>query len=337
MPKKAKNVFIGKDPLSIGVLARKYLDHGKIKGVQKHTLISYKSRIRMFIIWCEERGIELISEVSRPVMEAYQRHLAFRKSEDKKKQISTVSQNGHLTTLLTFFGWMAEKRYIIYNPVSDISIPSVPSVTIRDTMTVEEIEKILSQPKIKENLGLRDRAIMEVFYSTGIRRRELCDLQIFDVDLEEHTLIIRRGKNGDGRLIPLGKRASKWVEKYLDESREKLLKHEPTDSLFITVNGSPMSLSLISPTLKKYFNAADVSKKGCSHLFRHSMATLMLKNGADIRVVQEILGHNQITTTQIYTHLNIEHLQEAYNRTHPGQLTWSEFSSELEGKPHEIN
>ena len=317
MAKKAKDCFIGSEPDSIGILARRYLKHRELGGVREDTLIGYRSKLRLFINWCEDRGLELIGEISREIMEGYARHLAYRKIEGEEKTLRQSSRENNLKTIQTFFKWLTRRRLVLYNPASEIAVPKRTPAALKDILSAGEIESILSKADISNPVYLRDRTIMEIFYATGIRRRELRDLETGDLNLDERTLMVRRGKNGQGRLLPLGHRGTKWSRHYLKKGRDALLKNGTSDSLFLTVNGTGMSLSLINPTLKKYFSAAGVKKTGCSHLFRHSMATLMLKNGADIRVVQEILGHNKISTTQLYTHLNIEHLKLIHQATHP--------------------
>jgi integrase/recombinase XerD len=183
---------------------------------------------------------------------------------------------------------------------------------------VEETERVLQVPDIHTPVGLRDRAILETFYSTGIRRKELVHLKLYDVDRERATLTIRQGKGKKDRMIPIGERALAWVGKYLGEGRP-LLAIEPDDgTLFLTQYGEPFHPDAMSNLARDLIAQANLGKSGSCHTFRHTMATLMLDNGADIRYIQQMLGHAEISSTEIYTHVAIRKLQKIHAATHPG-------------------
>lgn len=169
-------------------------------------------------------------------------------------------------------------------------------------------------------LGLRDRAMLEVFYSSGIRRNELVHLEVFDVDAERGTLFVHHGKGGKERVVPLGERAGRWVEKYREDARPKLLVDAHEVTLFLTQFGEPLDDDYLSTLVARYIDEANLGKKkGSCHTLRHSMATAMLENGADIRHIQVMLGHAKITTTEIYTLVSIRKLIDVHAATHPGQ------------------
>ena len=180
---------------------------------------------------------------------------------------------------------------------------------------------VLRQTDIHDPLGLRDRAILETFYSTGIRRLKLTQLKVWDVDLERSTLTIRQGKGKKDRMIPLGDRAAAWVRKYLDESRPQLVSEPEEHFVFLSNGGEPFALDYLTELVSMYGKAAQINKQGSCHMFRHTMATLMLEAGADTRFIQAMLGHADLKTTQIYTHVAIRQLQEIHGATHPAQLT----------------
>jgi YD repeat-containing protein len=168
-------------------------------------------------------------------------------------------------------------------------------------------------------LGLRDRAMLEVFYSSGIRRNELVHLEVFDVDAERGTLFVHHGKGGKERVVPLGERAGRWVEKYREDARPKLLVDAHEVTLFLTQFGEPLDDDYLSTLVARYIDEANLGKKkGSCHTLRHSMATAMLENGADIRHIQVMLGHAKITTTEIYTLVSIRKLIDVHAATHPG-------------------
>lgn len=171
---------------------------------------------------------------------------------------------------------------------------------------------------MKTPSGLRDRAILETLYSTGVRRAELIGLHLYDVDAERGTLMIRDGKGRRDRVIPTGERAAAWIRKYTDEARPHLVV-DPNDTvLFVTDRGDPFPETSLSYLARDYIVAAKIGKKGACHIFRHSMATAMLENGADVRFIQAMLGHAKLTSTEVYTHVAIRKLIDIHARTHPG-------------------
>jgi integrase/recombinase XerD len=185
-------------------------------------------------------------------------------------------------------------------------------------MTAAEAEKVISQPDISTTLGLRDRAILELLYSTGVRRQELVGLHLRDLDIERRHLMVRHGKGKKDRLLPVSERAMAWVEKYLEEARPRLVLAHDEGVLFLGRYGMALTKQWLTCAVRRYVVASGIKKSGSCHIFRHTLATLMLENGADIRHVQLMLGHAQLTTTQIYTHVSIKALQEVHKRTHPG-------------------
>jgi integrase/recombinase XerD len=176
---------------------------------------------------------------------------------------------------------------------------------------------VLAQPDLTTPGGVRDRAMIEVLYSTGIRRSELAGLAVFDIDADRQTLLVRQGKGRKDRMVPIGERALAWVDRYLAEVRH-VHATEPDDGvLFLTVDGTRFSLDRLTQLVRGYVERSGVNKQGACHLFRHTLATLMLEGGADIRYVQQMLGHADISTTQIYTQVSIRHLQAIHTATHP--------------------
>jgi integrase/recombinase XerD len=187
-------------------------------------------------------------------------------------------------------------------------------------LTATEAELVLMQPNIHDALGLRDRAILETFYSTGMRRLELATLKLWDLDLPRATATIRLGKGKKDRFIPLGDRCAAWITKYIAESRSKLVSEPDDKTVFLSNAGEPFSLDHLSDLVRMHVVASGIGKRGACHLFRHTMATLMLEGGADIRYIQAMLGHADLKTTQIYTHVAIRQLQEIHRATHPAKL-----------------
>ena len=179
---------------------------------------------------------------------------------------------------------------------------------------------MLAVPAVGNAMGLRDRAILETFYSTGMRRMELIGLSVHSIDLERGTVMIRQGKGKKDRMIPIGERAMAWIEKYRDSSRPELAIGRDDGTLFLSNLGKAFTPNRITQLVREYVDKAALGKRGSCHLFRHTMATLMLENGADIRFIQAMLGHAKLDTTQIYTQVSIRKLKAIHTATHPGRL-----------------
>jgi integrase/recombinase XerD len=184
-------------------------------------------------------------------------------------------------------------------------------------LNVGEVESVLATPDLDDPVGVRDRAIMEVLYSTGMRRSELAHLRLHDVDVDRGTVVIVQGKGRRDRMVPIGERALAWVDRYLLEVRPALVVPPDAGVLFLTVEGNDLTPDHLTDRIGRYVRTA-TNKAGSCHTFRHTMATLMLEGGADIRHIQEILGHVQLSTTEIYTHVSIDALKAVHTRCHPG-------------------
>lgn len=181
-------------------------------------------------------------------------------------------------------------------------------------LTAAETEQVLAQPDIHDPLGLRERALLEALYSTGMRRMELINLKFYDLDTERGAVTIRQGKGKKDRVVPIGERAVAWVEKYLSEARPKLVVEPDPGTLFLTAEGEPFSLDHMTFTVRNHVAAAKLGKMGACHLLRHTMATLMLEGGADTRFIQEMLGHSKLSSTQMYTQVSVRMLKKSTPR-----------------------
>jgi integrase/recombinase XerD len=182
---------------------------------------------------------------------------------------------------------------------------------------MEEAEAVLAQPDLSTPVGVRDRAMLETFYGTGIRRAELARLNWRDLDIDRKTLMVRQGKGRKDRMVPIGPRAIAWIERYLVDVRPRFASEPDDGILFLTVDGTPFSLDRLTQLVRDYVKASGVDKEGACHLFRHTLATLMLEGGADIRYIQAMLGHAELSTTQIYTQVSIRALQAVHAATFP--------------------
>ncbi|ODS22394.1 hypothetical protein AB835_14430 [Candidatus Endobugula sertula] len=297
----------------------RYLSVCESQGVSKDTIKRRDSALRRFIEWCDDQGLDDPKSITKPMLERYQRYL-YHYRKDNGEPLSMGSQHVMLTPVKSFFKWLTQENYLLYNPASELVLPKKPKGLPRNILTVEEVIKILNQPDTTTLEGVRDRAILEVFYATGIRRSELIHLKIYEVDHHRQTVFVKEGKYNKDRYLPLGERALQWIQKYQWEVRDHLLTDHQEPHLFLTDYGEPFNGSYIGHHVKKYIEQAGIKVPGSCHLFRHAMATHMLENGADIRFIQAMLGHADLSTTEIYTRVSIEKLCEIYNATHPAKL-----------------
>jgi integrase/recombinase XerD len=304
------------DPQGMPALLALYLERLRVKNYSAGTIEQADDYVHHFIAWCAERSVMRASEVTKPMIDRYQRALFYHRRTNGQP-LSFRTQYLMLTWVKQFFRWLVRENHILYNPASEIELPRVERRLPKHVLTANEADRILSQPDIATPFGLRDRAMLEVLYSTGMRRSELAHLSIYDVDPERGIVVIRQGKGKKDRVVPIGDRAIAWLQKYLDEARPQLVS-EPDDGLmFLAYTGQPFSPDLLTRWVAGYVDAAQIGKRGSCHLFRHSVATLMLERGADIRYVQEMLGHASIETTQFYTKVSIRQLKEIHTATHP--------------------
>lgn len=238
--------------------------------------------------------------------------------QESGEPLSPATRARYLSNIKQFFKWLTQENYLLYNPASELILPKA-TVSLPVVLTEEEIEKLLQQPDINTSYGLRDRAILELFYSVGLRRTELCNLQVADLSLSRQTLFIREGKGGKDRLLPVGKRAILWLTRYLNQVRQALLLNVNEPTLFLNDYGEAFRDTKLGDKVKRYLLNAGIDVPGSCHLLRHAMATHMLENGAELRFIQAMLGHSDYRATQVYTHVSIRKLQEIHAATHPAK------------------
>lgn len=313
-------------------LMDEHLNALQVRGYSVHTVRNRQVHIGYFIEWAYEHGLREPIEITRPVLERYQRHLFYYRKKNGEP-LTFRSQHSRLVPLRVWFKWMTRQNHILHNPASEIDLPRVGRTLPKNILSVAEIEQVMMQPGISpaDPLGLRDRAILEVIYATGLRRLEIVNLKLFDLQLDRGLLVVRQGKGKKDRYVPIGERAAAWLQKYIAEARPQVA-IEPDDlTVFLTAEGEPFSRDHLTWTVRQHIAAAKVGKVGACHLLRHCMATHMHENGADIRFIQQILGHEDIKTTQIYTHVALRALQQVYAATHPAAFIDKEKAPPLPG------
>ena len=305
-----------------------HLDWMAARHFSPHTIKNRRIEMGYFIDWCEERGIHRPDDVTRAMLERYRQYVFHYRRKDNGQPLSFNCQGKRLISVRVFFQWLARQHYLLFNPASELELPRPSSRLPRHILTVIEVEQILSAIDTADpiGLGLRDRAMLETLYSTGMRRAELVNLRIDDVDIERGTLLIRQGKGAKDRMVPIGSRACRWIEKYLYTVRPLYIDDVDSATLFLAKHGEGMQGKQLSVIVKKTIAAANLERftdthpNAACHLFRHACATHMLENGADIRYIQALLGHADLSSTEIYTQVSILQLKAVHERTHPARL-----------------
>jgi len=307
------------DPRGMGGLILRYLEWMQIQNYSKETVAGRRVRLRQFAEWCDERSITMPGEVTKPILERYKRYLFYFRQKNGKP-LSYHAMVSRLVPVRMFFKWLTKNNFILYNPASELELPRSVKRLPKHVLTEKEAEEVLAQPDVRTSVGLRDRAILETLYSTGIRRGELSNLRLYDLDTDRGTVMIREAKGKKDRIIPIGDRAIAWIEKYLKEVRAMLAPDPDDGILFLSRTGDHIHPDHLTALAHRYVDAAEIGKSGACHLFRHTMATVMLENGADVRFIQQMLGHSQMSTTEVYTHVSVRQLKQIHTATHPAKL-----------------
>lgn len=296
-----------------------WLDTQAAQGKSPRTLESYRERLLPFVDWCEQRTVQYPAQVTLGLLESWQRYLrAYRKADGQP--YSNNGQRERLSTLRLWFRWLLQRHHILYNPAEQLVLPKEEKRLPSQIMSERETAQVLDSLDDPSVLGLRNRVMLEILWSSGIRRGELRQLRQGDIDFERGAVVVNQGKGHKDRVVPIGERALGWLTCYLVHVRPQLAESHDSGYLFISQKGrllSPGHLTHIAA--KAIRQQAQLDKPGACHLFRHSMATQMLDNGADIRHIQAILGHEKLNTTQVYTRVAIGHLKKVHKQTHPAE------------------
>jgi integrase/recombinase XerD len=271
--------------------------------------------MEMFLNWCRRNRATTPTQITQTSLESYQRYL-FQYRKKDGQPLAVASQHSRLAPLKVWFKWLTHRTYISQDPAAELELPRV-GYKLPNVMNRDEAERVLSQPNVGESLGIRDRAMLEILYSSGLRRMELLHLRLYDVDQKHGLVTVRQGKGKRDRVVPIGERALAWLDLYLNGLRPEVVRKPDDGVVFLTTNGVPFTPNHLSWLARQYVKSAGIGKGGACHIFRHTMATLMLEGGADIRYIQAMLGHVRLDTTQIYTHVSIRKLKQVHDATHP--------------------
>ncbi len=277
------------------------------KGLSENTRQAYKRDLETFLGFIKEKDLEL-KEISRTDILSYIRNL-------RGEGLAARTAARHLSTLRTFFRFLLIENIKQEDPTVNIDTPKTWS-NLPKFLTFEEVERLMEQPDEATRKGIRDRAMIELLYATGLRVSELINLKREDLKIEMGMLTCS-GKGSKERIVPVGDSALSKISRYLREARGEYKKSDQNPYLFLSNRGKPMTRQSFWKIIKKYALRANIEKNVTPHILRHSFATHLLENGANLRSVQMMLGHSDISTTQIYTHINKERLKQIYDDHHP--------------------
>ncbi|MBQ1274571.1 MAG: site-specific tyrosine recombinase XerD [Cellulosilyticum sp.] len=284
-----------------------YLEH--IKGASNNTVQSYERDLKYLEIYLEQKGNMQIDHLKEADIEGYLSYL-----KEHQKSAATVSRT--LAAIRAFYQYLIKENQLEENPAKKIALPKIEKKAPR-ILSQEQIVCLLEQPNRKDTKGIRDRAMLELLYATGIRVSELISLKVTDINLQQGYIMCRDAQKE--RTIPIGKSAINALQLYLGEVRHILLRDASDKTLFVNCNGYPMTRQGFWKILKTYANMAHISGEITPHMLRHSFAAHLVQNGANLKSVQQMLGHSDISTTQVYMHLNqeTEELMNVYHKSHP--------------------
>lgn len=278
------------------------------RGLSNNTLSSYKRDLTKLFNYLKTRQINSIDKVSRQTITSFM-------LDEKDKGLSANSISRELACLKSFYKFLLKENRVREDITSVIESPKLWK-RLPNVLSLDEVETLLKAPNVKDVMGVRDRAMLELMYATGMRVSELINLKMDDVNIKV-GFVKCFGKGGKERIVPFGKKAKESIVRYIEKSRPLLLKKKISNFLFLTRLGRLMSRQTFWKTVKRYTRKSRIKKDITPHSLRHSFATHILERGADLRIVQEMLGHADISTTQIYTHVNKDRLKSIHSKFHP--------------------
>ena len=289
-----------------------FIDHLWLEdGLSKNTLDSYRADLSQFNSWLglKERGINK-SQLLEANQADIQQYLAVKFPQSKPRSISRL-----IASMRRFYRYALRESLIKTDPTLQIESPKLPR-SLPKSLNEQEVEDLLGAPDINQPIGLRDRAMLELLYASGLRVSELVTVKVSEVSTQDGVVRIT-GKGSKTRLVPMGQEAADWIDSYLKTARPKILDSQMTDAMFVTKRGDAMTRQAFWYLIKRYALVAGITKHMSPHVLRHAFATHLLNHGADLRVVQMLLGHADISTTQIYTHVARERLKQLHSLHHP--------------------
>jgi integrase/recombinase XerD len=297
-------------------LLTKFLGYLQIRNYSPRTVSDYGYNLGSFFRFLEQKAIADVQGITTATLTDFQRWFYYQPTKRGQAR-GVVNQNLVLATVKSFFRFLKNEGYIHGNPAEAVEYAREPRSLPRNVLTPKEANRIIDSIDTTTALGYRDRTILEVFYATGVRNQELRNLIVADANLEEELLRVNGGKGGHDRVVPLSRVACQFLETYLKGIRPQLVGGKATDKLFVSFRGNPIDGHTVGDVVKKYARLASVKKHVTPHVWRHTCATHLVKNEANLRHVQDILGHRSLHTTERYLSLTITDLKEAHRKFHP--------------------
>lgn len=296
-----------------------FLESLRVRSYSAATLASRRDGVGVFFRFLFSRGMDDVRAVTCETVREYQLWLGCQRAPRTGESWSRRTLHSRVTTLRLFFAYLEKTDAILLNPCVGMILPKMEERLPRHVLTPAEACAVLSAPDTQTQRGIRDKAILELFYSTGIRREEMASLQIYDVDFRDGFLRVNQGKYAKDRMTPLGKMACESVRRYLEEVRSEWVKSSAQTALWLTVNKPhvPLKSQMIGLLVKTYAKGIGITKRITAHVWRHSFATHMLGGGSNVAEVQRLLGHKSLASTQIYLHVSIPEIKQAFGEAHP--------------------
>jgi integrase/recombinase XerD len=297
--------------LDVVITIAEFKNQLKVRGYAESTVLWYSSSLDMFKRYLDDKDIRDIRKVNHQLILDYQEHLMTR-------PLSIETRATHIRAVKRLFEGLAESHKLLINPTEGIIETSRRNRKIGTVLTLNEVKSLLAQPNLSKPTHIRDRAIIETFYSTGMRLNELISLEVYDVDLKEKIIFIRKGKGNKQRVVPLGKNAAGYIREYIEKVRPRHARKNPRERrLFLTDSGLPLTKINVAQFIRKHRIEAGIKKPASPHTLRRTCATHLLQQGADIRYVQELLGHKDLRTTQQYTKVMPLEVKKVHDNAHP--------------------
>lgn len=301
------------------ILVHRYLESLHIRNYSERTIEVYEGYLRIFRQYLEGQKIDDLTAVTEMNLTAYQRELFYRPTYKGTARTPTAL-NRALIVVKGLYRFLKAEGVVVRDPSMAIELSRRPQELPRNILTPKEAKKIVEQPDTATLIGYRDRTMLEVLYSTGLRKNELRKLKVEDVKLDEGLLFVRQGKGGKDRVVPLGQMACKYLENYIKAVRPEVMRGKEHAELFLSSWGRPIGEGTVRWVVEKYAKLSGVKKHVTCHLWRHTCATHLVQNRANLRHVQQMLGHRSLATTERYLSLTITDLKEAHSKCHPREL-----------------
>lgn len=317
-PRRAQKYrAIAPPPAAFAEVFTAYIEHRRALGLAEPTIRDTRRRLADFFRFLSERGGEDVAATTAREATAYLAQLRARHAALACVSTPEEYVSDRACEVRRFFAWAVTAGRVLVSPMDGLKLPRVPKNPPRDVLTLAEVARLLAMPDPNAPTGLRDRAVLELMYSSALRRSEVIKLDLGDVNLADRRALIRESKGKKDRMVPVGATAATWLRRYLDESRPVLERDSTLLAFFLTERGARLKPASLAKTLNAYRHAAGIKKRLTPHTLRHTCATHLMQAGADLRHIQALLGHASLATTEIYTHVAPPDLLAAHAQHHP--------------------